>query len=351
MRPTLLLSLLSCSLAAHAETFCVSSATSFANALLAAQSNNSSDDIRLKPGNYAAPSGGFAMNISQSGETRISGGWQDRQIGNLLIPCDSQPHTAWQTTIDGHFDEPGLHINITAASASLQIDRLTFANGIATLYGGGLDVRYTPGNSTSVEIADNVFRNNHAGYGGGLRAEASSYLAVHNNLIALNSCEFHYCGALLTIDDGGTAHVVNNTIVDNTHIFSTGLGGLALVGAGAGWLVNNLAWGSSNVDLVLNDLNTPFLMYHNAFGVLAGTPDAVSSGNLILQDPVFEPGLFNYRISRESPLVDRGVSGLHVPYSDTDLDGLDRLIGPEIDIGAFENDLLISDGFDPNGIF
>lgn len=351
MRSSLLISLLALSLPAQSETFCVGSAASFANALLLAQSNNANDDIRLKAGTYPAPSGGFAMNVSEPGETRISGGWKDRQIGSLIIPCDSQPHTAWQTTIDGQFAEPGLHINITAVTASLQIDRLTFANGVATLFGGGLDVRYTPGHSTSVQIADSVFRNNHAGYGGGLRAEASDYLAVYNNLIALNSCEFDYCGALLTINDGGVAHIVNNTIVDNTHLFATGLGGLALSGAGNGGLTNNLAWGNTIADLILNDLALPFLMYNNAYGVLAGTPDMGSSGNLLGLDPGFEPGLFNYRLRRQSPLVDRGRSGLHVPYSDTDLDGLDRLIGPEIDIGAFENDVLFRYDFDSNGSF
>ena len=54
----------------------------------------------------------------------------------------------------------------------------------------------------------------------------------------------------------------------------------------------------------------------------------------------------NYRLSSASPLRNAGVIGAY-PFGALDLDGNQRIYGPEVDIGAYENTVAIfGNGFE-----
>jgi len=63
-------------------------------------------------------------------------------------------------------------------------------------------------------------------------------------------------------------------------------------------------------------------------------------------DPQFESCPFlciDYELKYGSPLIDAGTPTNGLPYED--LVGLPRPLGPQLDIGAYENDAIFIDGF------
>lgn len=97
-------------------------------------------------------------------------------------------------------------------------------------------------------------------------------------------------------------------------------------------------------------LNSRMLLIDNDIGVGQGTPDP-SSINTISIDPKFvDPLNFDFHLRPNSPLIDLG-SDTSIPVlggmSAFDLDGNDRVIGPAIDLGAYEADVIFRDGFGP----
>jgi len=63
--------------------------------------------------------------------------------------------------------------------------------------------------------------------------------------------------------------------------------------------------------------------------------------------PQFASGLLNFRLAPDSPLVNRGFDLSSGDIGAWDLAGGERLQGVHVDIGAYESDVLLRDGFDP----
>jgi hypothetical protein len=101
--------------------------------------------------------------------------------------------------------------------------------------------------------------------------------------------------------------------------------------------------GNSGYDLFLQNNN------HQSFDVDAS---AVLEDNINVE-PEYQAGLFNYTPVRGSPLVDAGrePQGTLWYLTDVDLNDSPRMVGAHVDIGAFENERIFDDGFDPSGPF
>ncbi|MBL8245467.1 MAG: hypothetical protein JNL89_14810, partial [Rhodanobacteraceae bacterium] len=94
-----------------------------------------------------------------------------------------------------------------------------------------------------------------------------------------------------------------------------------------------------NVTCDLFALNA--LLTQNIVGQFCGSLHGLSQGNTSA-DPQFV-GATDLRLRRTSPAIDSGVNnsvGTH------DLDGRPRQIGPATDLGAYEADFLLVDGFE-----
>ena len=340
----------------QAAVHCVSNATEFQQALDAAEATSEADDIRLRPGTYVAPAGGFIYLNGSTEETelRISGGWYDFFGTACGIRLDLD---AFSTTLSGSNSSRVLRIRLDQAT-DLTVQGLTFVAGNTVseslAQGARLKVESFVGWTRNVNILGNAFIGNTADdFGGAISASAGGFLIINNNLFVANQA-CHNGGLTLTYSSSKTAYILNNTVLyngirDGCPPFS-GIrsGGLRIGGTGNIVLLNNLLWGNENIDLHLDSSGIKLIA--NNYETLLGTPGTGSGVNFHIE-PVFRnQGFFDYQLDNHSALIDLGV----MPTQNStwqllthDIQGLPRVIGERVDIGAYENqDHIFMDGFE-----
>jgi hypothetical protein len=337
----------------HAVVFCAEDATELQVMLDAAMSNGSDDVIRLEAGIFRSTSAlGFnAYNFSDDGtDLDIIGGW----TGDCQLRLPNL-----RSTIDGELERPGLVLGgIEDVRGRLRILNLQFIRGLSLdpNDAGGLTIN----RGYDVVIESNVFRDNthrnaNGNASGGLYALTEGSLIVRNNLffgndadspssVATGAVSLHCYGA------GSAGSFINNTVYDNTADLgaASDIGGVRLYGfASCPWSVaNNNLWGNAGVDLALA-VSSITLRNNNLDDTGGGELPVSSSGNINLS-PQFVSAT-NLRPKRSSPLIDAGLNAPTGGLPGASFDGGPRLVGPRVDIGAYELDELLVDGFDPSG--
>jgi hypothetical protein len=290
--------------------------------------------IRIVGGTYARPL--WISLTEQSPIIDISGGWNP--------DCSAQDGGA--TILDGQHAHQILYIDSFGnARAQVRISRISFVAGEvpdSTLGGlpGGLDIWGTSG----IVIEQNVFVANtadeHTPAALGVWGPISGSLILRNNLFVGN-VGLH---AASIRSDAPLVIVAGNTIVGNPGNASS-TGGLTLDGAAPYVVVNNILWSNEGGDLYLYGTGAQ-LLFHNDIGVLGGTPaDPNSEGNVSV-DPYFAPGILNFSLAPDSPLVNAGYDLSAADIGAWDIDDAPRQQGVHVDIGAYESDVLMRDGFE-----
>jgi hypothetical protein len=323
---------------ATAADFCVHSAAEIQAALTTAATNGADDVIMIAGGNYALSTTlGFA-----SSEQHAISIW-----GGFNASCDSFIHA--ETTLDGqHLVRP---LYVGNGNGNIQIAFLTFAAGFAANdnSGGGLLAASDAGD---IDIVLNRFIGNRAtAQAGGLYAySGSGSVRVRNNLLLANRGA--EVGGGVVQQGTGDGYVVSNTIVANVSDSASAPGGLAVTGNAHFALSNNIIW--SNAASGGSDFGSAssHSRISNDIGILAaggGVADTVS-GELSIE-PGFAPCpdfvCLSFDLARSSPLVDVGTDTPAGGLTGSDLGFTARLVGPHVDIGAYENYRLFVDGFDP----
>jgi copper-binding protein NosD len=334
MRTAALAVLLAAAVHARAAQVCAHTGDEIEDALAQIEFVGEDTTIRVVGGTYARP-----LWISLTGQSPLidmSGGWNS--------DCSRQDGAA--TILDGQHAYQILYIDsFGSARANVRISRLSFVNGEVpdSTFGGlpgGLDIWGTSG----IVIEQNVFVGNrsdeHTPAALGVSGPISGSLVLRNNLfignIGMHAASIH--------TDAPLAIVAGNTIVANPSNASS-TGGLTLDGAASFVVVNNIIWNNDGGDLYLDSTGVEFL-YHNDIGALGGvSPDADSEGNLSVA-PGFAPGLLNFGLAPDSPLVNRGYDLSATDIGAFDIDGGPRSLGLHVDIGAYESDVLLRDGFE-----
>ena len=91
-------------------------------------------------------------------------------------------------------------------------------------------------------------------------------------------------------------------------------------------------------------------LLHNNFANLLGATPTSSNGNISVTPVYQDNGGYAFTPARNSPLVDAGISPPPIsPYwylTSLDLALEDRVVGPAVDIGAYENERIFQNGFD-----
>ncbi len=323
---------------AHAASYCVSNGPALQAALTAAGASPEADVIRLRTGTYTTvSSNGFSGNLA-GGALELSGGWS---AGCLFRQRGAR------SSIDGNFQRPGMVLagQNLPSDRQLRVAHLTFRRGVGPEFGGLLVVGTGVGR-LSVAIEDSRFIDNHQTFhedvlGAGLMVSAGS-VRLFGNVFTDNDAASDGGAAYLACF-GGVAAFSNNTVIRNTAGFGQPgkTGGVRLWGCQ--WeIANNILWDNEGFDLNIGNVSA--VVNHNNIGALNGTP--ISGGNNLAVDPRFvSAGIL--RLRRDSPLVDAGFTGTFLGLPQFSHDGGPRIAGPQIDIGAYELDVLFADDFDP----
>lgn len=326
---------------ADAANFCVGSAAELQSALQSAASNADSNDlIKLRPGTYLSPSGGFGRNqvFSGSDSLTIEGGWI-----NLIGNCDFPSPNSTVTIIDGQNTQPGLIINRGVGTGSTVVRRLTIKRGfqggntVETNRGGGLAVFTVVGSDGSTTLENLILSDNNAsliaggGYVGGQPVILRNNLLVGNG--APNDC------ALSTISNGSVVYANNNTLTQNVSPNSSAFA-LGFNGSSAVYMSNNILWNNSSRDVVATDRT----LIANIVQTMVGSPGANSSSNSSL-DPGFISAS-DFRLQPSSPAINEGANAPFGGLADRDLLGSVRVVGPAVDRGAYESERGFANGFE-----
>lgn len=327
---------------ASAASFCADSAGAIQAALAAAQANGEDDVVRIVAGSYAV-STTLAYVSNEPHAITITGGYS--------AGCSDFAFA--DTTLDGQHLVTPLYVG--NANGAITINWLVFSGGYsADTTAGGLIVASDTGAITIV--FDKFFANRSAGSGGpvghagGLYVSAGSGGAkVCDNLFIGNRGTD--AGGAIVSQASGESRLVGNTIVANTSDTAGEPGGLFVGGNGHFVLSDNIIWnnaGSGGSDFVAASANSRTA---DDIGIVgAGSVAGDVAGELSV-DPQFAACegfvCFDFELARSSPLVDAGDDDPPGGLSDADLAGKPRVIGPHVDIGAYENDRLLADGFEP----
>jgi hypothetical protein len=257
----------------------------------------------------------------------------------------------------------------------LELRDNSITNNTGGSNGGGVFVWY----GGDVILSNNSIENNSAGGGGGLWIVSIKSASLIGNRIINNTSQSSAGGAwigasgglfifnnnLITNNkangDGGgiwidagilTSIFTNNTITYNS---STQKGGGLIVNMWhndeQAYLYNNIIlWNTAaqkGTDICIrNDMNGDYFpsiveLFNNNFsqsatGIFIELPFTIDLSNLNNVDPIFnDPINGDYHILKNSPCIDAGNnSAPELPP--TDKDGIPRIVGPKVDIGAYE---------------
>ena len=261
---------------------------------------------------------------------------------------------------------------ITNELGTLSMNRCVISGNTAMVYGGGID-NY----AGTASVSDCSIIANSADFGGGIENSTGANLQLARCAIAANSATTSgggidcfsstlsvinttltdnaapYGGGI--INESGDVQLLSSTIVDNTSTAPAGGGLLTSSKAPAAntTLHNTIVAGNVGGDIAGDDpafADPNPTSSHNLISdasTAGGLLDGVS-GNIVGQDPALLPladngGLTATRaFAPGSPGIDAGDSALVPAGLTTDArgPGFARIVGPSVDIGAYEQEEL-----------
>ena len=322
-------------LVAHAAVFCVGTEVALRNALSTAASNaDTRNTIYIQAGtiNITGSTGYDGLYYYSAATKSLS------ILGGRNSACTA---SGGITTLDA-----GNHTNIlrilTSSTSSVLVQEIVFAHGNSqyAMHGSALTVE----GSGSVTVQLDQFIANSAAQSAMALDVAANVLRVNNNLFVANAGQMFAAARL-----GAKTGLVNgNTIVANRDTDpSTWNSHVAVFLRDSGmddsvpgkfYLSNNILWdNTADVGGSMYDVYSllPMELRNNDIGSYTGIA-TINTGNMSV-DPDFQPSWFiSVQLAPGSPLVNAGLDSPPGGTTSVDLAGLPRIIGPHIDIGAYE---------------
>ncbi len=336
---------------ARAATVCVSTAGQLNTAIIAAETNNQSDDIRIRTGTYVAPiPDGFyyypPSNNADLGSVTVSGGWNSG--------CSLMTNDATLTVLSGNLQTSVLRFR--NANGLMTVRNLTITGGyVASGVLGALHFDHVSGFGLSVFV-DRVILHHNETYAA-LYVKTQAPIRVEGSLFHSNFTGSTGAGGARIINENGfnATYIFNNTFTQNRVGNVSTVGGLVLenVADAPTYINNNIFWGNDNSDLgVIGTTASQNNCGYNDVGVFSNVIVCNGAG-VVYVNPLFSnPGLEDFRLAVNSPLIDIGCNTVQctgIPL--IDLLGVARPQGVKHDMGAYEggygiSDLIFADGFD-----
>jgi hypothetical protein len=336
--------------ASEAATFCVSDAATLRGALATAEANGAFDTIAVAMGTYA-PVGGaaaFEYDANEGFGLTLRGGYV--KVDGQCVGPTPDPTL---TVLSGSNVMPVLRLGGSAGAAgSIRVENLTIRSGRSAGNGGGGTLGGA-GFQGGITVERVIVRNNDAElFGGGLSVATASVLRISNSLFLANRAGSGHAALSVAAERPDTAlnYLVGNTLVANGCLPGDSCAAVMRIGSSsnANVVIANNAFGlnDAGVDLQIDGSTSIGILHNNLVGLSGNVAPASNTGNLALFSPGFvDPLGGNYRLQVGSPLRDAG----HATFAGAapDLDGLPRVNGGSVDIGAYENqDDLFGDGFE-----
>jgi hypothetical protein len=336
---------------ANASTFCVSDITELTDALAQASSNNANDTIRLRIGNYAVPFPMFSLGLRYQSDAdfdlHLSGNWTG--LNGACTRQFSDPH---DTVVSGSGLLAALRMEMTGSAGDLVIDRLSFADGHSNPNTPGAGLYIGGANYSGSVVIDRVYFDDNVSewIGAGLYVTTEGGLSLSNSLFRSNSCRQGGCAASLFVNHTDSidlrGNIFNNTVFGNSCDEQPGddcdAGGFVIGGTGLLRAHSNLFALNDGYDLQL--LSDVVIVRNNNINSLGGIPQ-VSNANLNVINPQFVDYLaHDFHLQSTSPMRNAGLMSAGSP--DRDFEGKPRFSEGQADIGAFEYQALLADGFE-----
>ena len=354
----LALGLLCCPVSVFAAIFCVSTSSQLGSALASASSNGQDDVIRIRNGSYPIVNGlRFEVVVEANHSLDISGGW-----GMALSPCDISNGIPDSTVLDGQAI-PGIQTlrirSPEGATGTVALRNLTLTNGRGAGGNAGC-LNIETGNGASDVVVDRVAingcLNSQTLSAGALSVThtGSGDVIVRNSVITAN---FSQSGPAVELyaccDPFSIIRFQNNTVTANAPLgsaaFAAGVEATASAFNGAIEFYNNAIVGNglANQD-DLSTLGGGVAIGENVFSKSwSGSPN-VTGGNVVVS--AFQSLFIDYptdlRPTSSSALRDEGATFNLIYSGPVDYLGTPRVMGPGVDIGAFELETLLRDGFE-----
>lgn len=318
----------------YAEVYCVENSSEFRAALLDAQGNGESDEIRLKIGDYLTAGNEFFFNgrVEAHG-IKISGNWINFMGGDCVRQVLGQ-----NTVLDGGDQDRILNI-ISDIDVDVTVSDLIFLSGLSISTnndrGAALRIGGAVGFTGEVLVERNQFIGNEAKFSVILVGDGE-VVSIRNNFIFANHTEGNAVVELVNSNATGV-YFTNNTVIENTsdgdfagvRIFTSGTSEVQVI--------NNVLWNNELRDLTVTSQEN-YSLLNNIIGVSVGIPDW--SLNNSSESPEFQSGLFNYTPAIGGNLFNRGyniIGGTSLMnYGPFDELGHTRIIHSTVDIGAYE---------------
>ncbi len=221
---------------------------------------------------------------------------------------------------------------ISIFGSTITIENCDFKKNYSGFLGGALVVS---ANST-VKIFNSIFEQNTSDYyAGAIYIDKQSYLTLINVLIDRNGAT---TGGAIVVKSA-LLGLINSTITANNANYS---GGLDISEKSDITIINTILWGnvSGESDNLKVDESSSVEIKNSIIERqdIAESLDNVHYENLIFENPKFSLTDRNqFALSNDSPAIDKGrFDFIKNIIPKTDLNGNKRLVGKNIDIGAFE---------------
>lgn len=329
---------------ATAAVFCVDTEATAQAALDTARTNGQADYIKFESGVYALASGlDYLTNLAGSDHKALilSGGFN--------AGCSARTGS---TFLDGQDLVQPLRLSFTGADA-VYVNHLTLFRGMTepnSFYGGNMQVYMydQAGGATLVIDSVRFLLGNAETNTGGLYVTGWGEVVVENSLFFGNTAAQ---SPAASINLNGPLYFTNNTVTANTVEAADPRPIVYAYAHGAShfWFSNNIIWGNDNASLDLSLFNDGLYdLVSNDIGSYSSIPLGAASGGNVSVDPQFDGCgflCFDTPLKRSSPLVDAGNDAPPGGLPATDPLGVPRIVGPHVDIGAYELDRLFEDGF------
>ncbi|NQV19604.1 MAG: right-handed parallel beta-helix repeat-containing protein [Armatimonadetes bacterium] len=289
------------------------------------------------------------------------------------ISCYTLSNPIITNNIINHNDaNHGGGIYLGMAYWGIQIRENLIQNNYSSSSGGGIF-----SHTSSPNITGNIIKNNHSEtYGGGIYQGPCSYIPIIiNNIIYGNSADLY--GGGIYCYDGIDPLIINNCISNNSSEYGGGIacrfdcspqisnctisnnmaiyqgGGLYVTTNSNPVITNTIFWADEALldgnEIYLNWSNPDFYYCDiqggiNSIGIIPGSSyTGIYEHNIDLNPLFLELGEHPYSITFNSPCINSGIpdtTGLNLPY--LDLAGNPRVYGGRIDMGAYENQNVVS---------